>query len=192
MAKTKLLIIRHGEVRNPKNVVYGRLPGFPLSKKGRKGIKETSTELKKHTIDAIYSSPITRAIETAGIIGKEINKKTIIEPLLTEVDAYPVQGLSAKFFKERIEPNYYSKKWYAKGVEPAENIQKRMVAAMRKIHNENKNKTVLVVSHGDPIVMLKAYAEGKTFNYGYKIKNYVQKGRYLILEVDDNNKISVV
>ncbi len=65
---TNIYLVRHGEVYNPKQIVYGRLPRFGLSEKGRVEIEKTAEFLSDKKIEAIYSSPLLRARQTAGII----------------------------------------------------------------------------------------------------------------------------
>ena len=45
--KTKIIFVRYGEVNNPNNIWYGRIPGFYLSKKGKSQISETAHRLAK-------------------------------------------------------------------------------------------------------------------------------------------------
>jgi len=71
----KVFLLRHGEVSNPKSVLYGRLPGFYLSKKGKIHIKKTALKLKGDKVQKIYSSPLERAVETAKILISELSLK---------------------------------------------------------------------------------------------------------------------
>jgi len=62
-----LLLIRHGENEFVKTgKLPGRLPGIHLNEKGQKQAQALSDALKDVPIKAVYSSPLERAMETAG------------------------------------------------------------------------------------------------------------------------------
>ena len=72
MTKTTTIhFIRHGEVHNPDEIYYGRLPGFYLSARGRLQAEATAQVLREQKLDAIFTSPMERAVETAEIIASE-------------------------------------------------------------------------------------------------------------------------
>ena len=61
----KLIITRHGEtIENVKGIAMGSLPGN-LSKKGKKQAKLVAKRLKNININAIYTSDLKRAYDTA-------------------------------------------------------------------------------------------------------------------------------
>jgi broad specificity phosphatase PhoE len=63
-----VLGIRHGEVENPSNVIYARMPGFRLSARGREMAEQLGKRLSKAPVTAVYASPLERAQETAAAI----------------------------------------------------------------------------------------------------------------------------
>src|SRR6266700_7514412 len=71
--QTTIYLIRHGEVKNPDNIIYARLPKFDLSANGKKQAEQAAEFLKDKHIEAIYSSPLERAKQTAEIIQKELD-----------------------------------------------------------------------------------------------------------------------
>jgi broad specificity phosphatase PhoE len=78
-------LVRHGEVENPHGVLYGRIPGYHLSEAGRMMAKAAADFLADRDITALWSSPLERALETAGPIGAELGlpvevDKRLIEP----------------------------------------------------------------------------------------------------------------
>jgi broad specificity phosphatase PhoE len=81
-----LHLIRHGEVHNPRQILYGRLPRFRLSDSGRWQAKQCGKRLNGSGIDAIYSSPLLRARQTAEEIIRRCGpNKLHISRLLNEV-----------------------------------------------------------------------------------------------------------
>ena len=63
-------LVRHGEVENPKGIIYGRLPGFRLSERGRQQAAAAGRRLADADVGAIWASPLERAQETAQAIAE--------------------------------------------------------------------------------------------------------------------------
>jgi broad specificity phosphatase PhoE len=63
-------LLRHGEVWNPDNILYGRLDGFPLSPRGEEQAKAAAEYLATHDIGYLVSSPLERAVQTACPVGE--------------------------------------------------------------------------------------------------------------------------
>ncbi|WP_340559181.1 histidine phosphatase family protein [Streptomyces sp. GSL17-111] len=67
---TVVHLVRHGEVENPKGILYGRLPGYHLSDLGRWMADRVAESLAGHDIAHVVASPLERAQETAEPIAK--------------------------------------------------------------------------------------------------------------------------
>ena len=66
--QTRVHVMRHGEVHNPGGILYGRLPGFHLSDRGRAQAEAVADALAGRDIVAVIASPLQRAQETAAPI----------------------------------------------------------------------------------------------------------------------------
>ena len=64
-------LVRHGEVFNPQQLLYGRLPGFGLSRRGREQSRAAAQWLRARSLAALYNSPMQRARETAAILAEQ-------------------------------------------------------------------------------------------------------------------------
>src|SRR3989338_5839027 len=187
MKKTVIYFIRHGEVHNPKNVLYGRLPKFPLTPKGREDIKLLAQRLKNEGITHIYTSPMRRTRETAQIISEVLRIKPQISLYL--IETYDIhRGMPSSIFCQKIEPKLYSRKYILKGQESIESQAERMLKFINKVKKLHKGEKVIAVSHGDPIMITKAHLSGEKFTYDYKKENYIKKGDYFILEINGGYK----
>ncbi|NDD26560.1 MAG: histidine phosphatase family protein, partial [Actinobacteria bacterium] len=62
MPAQRIHLVRHGEVYNPSGVLYGRLPNFHLSDKGKLMAEAAAQELKMQNfpVKAIFTSPLVR------------------------------------------------------------------------------------------------------------------------------------
>ena len=149
--QTIFYFIRHGEVFNPDGILYGRLPNFPLSEKGRVEISETAQFLKSKHISRLYASPLHRAQETAQIIQKELQL-----PILTSEEILEVRtAYEGKLFAE-LDPKQFwvYDKPLSKADETIEQIGERMMTFVQKLVTEHSGEHIAVCSHGDPIMIL--------------------------------------
>ncbi len=79
------IFLRHGEVQNPKDILYYNIPGYELSQKGIKQAKHVAEKLKKDfKIEKIISSPLLRARQTSHIVNEVLKKKITISEEITE------------------------------------------------------------------------------------------------------------
>jgi len=79
-----LYFVRHGEVENPRHVVYARLPGFGLSDAGRRQALEAGRRLEAADLDLVVSSPLQRAVETATVLAEASGVEIRLDESLVE------------------------------------------------------------------------------------------------------------
>ncbi|WP_230006495.1 histidine phosphatase family protein, partial [Microbacterium sp. Bi128] len=67
MPADRLHLVRHGEVHNPRRVLYGRLPGFGLSVDGRRMARQAAEYIRglERPVGALVASPLQRTRESA-------------------------------------------------------------------------------------------------------------------------------
>ena len=100
----KIYLIRHGRQNSDLCNV-----DVPLCKEGIIQAELTADRLKKYDIDALYSSNLIRAVETAEIINRQLKVSHTIDERLKEIDFGGLTGLSGveiieqygEFVKER-------------------------------------------------------------------------------------------
>jgi broad specificity phosphatase PhoE len=157
---TKIFFVRHGEVNNPKNVCYGRLPGYPLSELGKKQAAQTAQELIGCDVAAIYSSPILRTKQTAQIIGKVLHLPVNYSDSLLEVKT-SMQGKNFDYILSKFpDVNLFASKANDISGDTIEDVSQRMQRFIRKIIKNYKGKNIVAVTHGDPIMLAKTQVEG--------------------------------
>ena len=69
---TRLFLVRHGRVHNPRQLAYGHLPRFRLDAEGREHAGRTAAWLAARGVTAIYTSPLLRTRQTARIIRQTV------------------------------------------------------------------------------------------------------------------------
>jgi broad specificity phosphatase PhoE len=159
----KYYIMRHGEaLSNIKEIVSCWPEKFknPLTKNGRKIVKESAKKLKNKKISLIFCSPLLRTKQTAEIVGKILKIKPRTDKRLREVgfgvfNFGPISNLWNYFSceEERI------KKGPPKG-ESYTDILKRVSDFFKEINKKYKNKNILIISHEGPFVFLEGMAKG--------------------------------
>jgi len=134
---TTLLIARHGETEWNRQERYQGHADPPLNATGRAQAEELGTSLAGDGVDAIYSSDLRRASETAEIVGARLGLPVGQEPGLREIDVGSWQGLT----KMQIDGRPWDGETY-------ERHSERVMRALRAIAAIHPDGRVLVVSHG--------------------------------------------
>lgn len=153
---TTIHFVRHGEVHNPTDVMYGRLPRFRLSERGVEQAKSAARYLKDHPIVAVFSSPMLRARQTAGIIAAEHGLKVQRTGLLNEIYT-PYQGKPHSVL-EAIEWRMYEN--IAPEYEQPQDVITRLEKFMQKVRAQYPTQAVVAVTHGDLVLHARLWALG--------------------------------
>ncbi len=159
-AETTVIFVRHGNVHNPGNLIYGRLPRFRLSKLGHEQLDRTGRFLAEIGVDAIYTSPLLRARQSAAILARHLpNARVRRCAWLAEV-ATSWQGESNKVVQETRGFSYYDPP-KAEGDETILDVFTRMDRALQLVLRRHRGQTSVCVSHGDPIKILRLGYSGR-------------------------------
>lgn len=163
----KLIIVRHGESEaNKKGIHQGQVLDTSLSKEGKKQAKIVAGKLKREDIEAIYSSDLKRAFETAEELGKIMQIKVYPDKRLREFSWGKFDKTPEK--REELFKEFY-KKELAKGISKYEirppdgenfwDLINRIKSFLEEI--KKYNKTVVVYSHGGAIKVVLNLLEGR-------------------------------
>lgn len=190
--KTIVYLVRHGDVHNPNQVVYGRLPKFPLSEEGKRQAHRLGKHLSGKNLSAIYASPLERTKETAAIVASYHPNITVqFDTRLLEVHSPQFEGKSVAE-AEKINWDFYREEFVAGGAESLEDLWKRMDHFLRDAIGKHTGQEIVVVSHGDPIMVSWAKHSGKPLVVeGIRGKDYVQRAKGFCLVFDEFSAIEV-
>ena len=149
-------MVRHGEVENPDRVVYADMPGFGLSDRGRAEATAAAEFLAGQAIDAIYSSPLERAQESAGLIGDACGLPVKTRPDLTEwLVARRWKGVTWEdlptAFPGELEAYLEHPTELAFAEESIPELGARVAAAAKELAASHPGRRIVLVSHQDPI-----------------------------------------
>ena len=158
------LLMRHGEAdNNVLRVVSSAHPNnHHLTEKGRMQAKEAAEKLKGRKIDVIVSSPLARAKETTDILAETIGfdaKKILFDMRLTETDFGAFEGKPTDEYHKHFPRE---KRFENAPGETLADQKKRMTAVLYELEEKYQGKTILLVSHSDPLWMLCCGAYGLT------------------------------
>lgn len=161
----KLYIVRHGETEWNKEKKLQGWQNSNLTEDGIASAKLLRKRLENINFDFVYSSPQTRAIETAGYIKKE-GEKLIILDEIKEMGFGEWQGLENEKLQSLYGEEYYNfwerpHLYKTCGGETFEELQSRVEVGINKVI-QNGGENVLIISHGVVIkaiqVMVKGYS----------------------------------
>lgn len=162
MTPTRLLLARHGET--DWNHV-GRWQGQadpPLNERGRRQAAELADRLAGDGIDAVYSSDLARASQTARVVADRLGLDVVQDPGLREIDVGSWSGLTRAEVEQRFPVGYA--RWLGGEIghdgETREQLASRVIDAARTIAGRHEGETVLLVTHGGVIRALRRHAAG--------------------------------
>jgi broad specificity phosphatase PhoE len=151
---TVLLLIRHAHTEAVGVYLAGRTHDVRLSPHGRAQAARLARALRSSSLDAIYSSPLARAMDTARAIAAGRHLRVRAADDLNEVDFGEWSGRTFVDLEAKPEWRTYNaaRSWapVPRG-EDAAALTARTIAALARIHAAHPGKTVAVVSHAELI-----------------------------------------
>ncbi|MFI5035961.1 MAG: histidine phosphatase family protein [Acidimicrobiales bacterium] len=153
---TTILLVRHGATATTGQILPGRAPGLHLSERGRTQAQAVATRLGElpRRPSALYFSPLERARETAAPIAKVLRLRAVAERGLLECDFGAWTGRRLAHLRRRAE-------WRAVQHSPStfrfpegesfDEMAHRVWETLERLAKRHRNRTIVVVSHADPI-----------------------------------------
>lgn len=144
---TIFYLVRHGETDwNRQHRVQGS-SDIPLNDTGRRQARGAARLLARRSLDTVYTSPLSRAVETAQIISDELGLGAPISDAgFVERDYGDAEGLTRTQINSR---------WRGStpipGQESRASVQRRVTAALHHLAKGNEGKHVVVTTHGGVI-----------------------------------------
>ena len=154
MPETVVHLVRHGQVENPRRVLYGRLPGYHLSARGQAQAELLAGHFAGARLAAVLASPLERAQQTAASIAaahglevrtdlRLIENSTIFEGAAGNLAWYILRHPKL-WWKLR---DLRAPSWGERNVDMVERVHAVVDAA----REEFAGRQVVLVSHQGPI-----------------------------------------
>jgi len=148
---TILYVVRHTDVYNPGDILYGRLPRFGLSGLGVQQAEITARALAEEPLTTIYTSPRLRARQTGRIIAAahpdaRLRTSRLLDEVLTGYQGRPhadLESINFNFYDNPLQP----------GDETLEAVWRRLERFVGTIRKRHPGQTVAAVTHGDPVII---------------------------------------
>ncbi len=149
-----LVLIRHGETEwNNQGRIQGHTD-MPLNACGIEQAHKLAQRFAAEKLDALYTSPLSRARTTAEIIGQKCGLVPVTDDRLREKGLGDLEGLTAKEFQARYPDLYHN--WMTSkdhfplpNEEPLAHLHERLEAFLADLHVAHPNGArVGIVSHG--------------------------------------------
>ena len=161
---TTMLLVRHGQTPTTGKVLPGRAKGLHLADEGRRQAEIAAERIAAlKSVEAVYSSPLERAKETAAPISKALGLRTKVDRGLFECDFGDWTGKELSKLNKLPEwktvqsaPSTFR---FPNG-ESFTEMQTRMVSTLDRLRQQHPGGTIVCVSHADTIKAAVAHALG--------------------------------
>ena len=149
----RITLVRHGETDwNKNHRIQGGSSDTLLNETGRQQAEKVALRLKSENIQAIYSSPLQRALDTARAIAKYHHLKIETEPSLRELEVGELEGVPVteigkhldKIMTDGNESGFPS---VMPGGESLVKLQERTWNSIRNIVQKHPGGEVVVICH---------------------------------------------
>jgi broad specificity phosphatase PhoE len=150
----KILLVRHGTTDWVEQQILHGITDIPLNEKGLTQAGQTANALKASGAHKIYTSSLTRCVQTAQAIGNQLNSEPILMDDLVELDFGWLEGRKfrdhdkGEFGKltEFYDSQIFNLIRMLSG-EPKKKFMARILTGWNRVLDENVDGTVIVVGH---------------------------------------------
>ena len=162
----EVYIIRHGKTDWNKECRFQGAKDIPLNEEGREAARKLGERLKDVHFDAVFSSPLSRAYETACIVARSAEKCD----LLTEISFGEFEGVPFDEWMNTDEPRKYffdkpglyvppkGGETFESGCERAE---KFIQTVLEPYYKNNPDARIMIVAHGAILAALMCVLENR-------------------------------
>ena len=162
MTRTVVHLLRHGEVENPRRILYGRLPDYHLSAAGRRMAERVAKAITDRDITYLACSPLERAQETAAPLAEALGLPVSSDGRLIEAgnsfEGMPFGPGDRALLHPAAWPRLRNPLRPSWG-EPYAEIAVRMLAAAKSARDHAEGHEAVCVSHQLPIWTVRRYLQ---------------------------------
>jgi broad specificity phosphatase PhoE len=160
---TTFFLIRHAACAGLGHTLWGRTDGVCLNERGRLQAQRLAERFRGLTLNAVYSSPLERAVETAEAIGRAVKLEVQSNPAFHEIDFGEWTGksfdeLSGDEHWRRF--NNHRSATKIPGGESFLEVQNRVAAELDALAMSYGKAQLAIVSHADVIKAAVGYFAG--------------------------------
>ncbi|MEO8288355.1 MAG: histidine phosphatase family protein [Chloroflexota bacterium] len=157
-AGTIVYFVRHTDVHNPDDILYGRLPRFGLSALGRQQADVTASVLAEEPVDVFFTSPQLRARQTLKVIAAAhpdapIHTSSLLAEVVTGWQGRPhsdLEGIGFNFYDNPLHP----------ADEGLDDLWVRIRKFVGRVRRGYPGNNVVALTHGDIVHLARAGFRG--------------------------------
>jgi broad specificity phosphatase PhoE len=156
---TRVFLVRHGATSLTAEDRFAGSTDVPLSEEGRRQAGSLAERLRRQPVDAIYTSPLGRALETARVLAAPHGLVPVVDPALREIDYGRWEGLTRDEVQATFAAEYAI--WEEDpftiapaGGESGVSVLNRALPVMRRIVERHRHRSVVVVAHKGTLRLL--------------------------------------
>lgn len=163
MKRTRIYLIRHGEVEGAEEKRYNGQSDVKLTPKGMAQIGFLQMRIQKHPVSAVYCSDLSRCVDGATLLASSYDLQPVKIQELREIDAGDWQGMTwddifkkhPKLWKKRLKDIVNTA--FPNG-ENLLDVAKRIRPVVEELVERHQGEEIVVVAHGgvNRIIMLDA------------------------------------
>lgn len=166
---TTVIFVRHGQSECNLSRRFAGQIDAKLTELGKAQVQSAAKELQKYPVTRIYSSPLSRAMDTAKPAAELLGLEIFPEPGLCEIAAGDWEGLSF----EEIEEKYPEEFDHLKGDrsllqlpngESMRQLYDRVTTCVKRLVSENRGGCIALFSHAMPLRSMICYWKGLPFS----------------------------
>jgi broad specificity phosphatase PhoE len=189
----RIWLVRHGETEwNATKRAQGQAD-VPLNQAGRLQAQVAAAQLDGVNLAGVYSSDLSRAIDTAEPIARAHGLEVVTDPAFREIDQGEWEGLGLEEIRARWPDLWGPARHYVQrpGGESPEQVQKRALEGMARVVERHKGGAVAIVSHGGTIRWIVAHALGYDLEGSARIRGLSNGGALAMDATLDNGNLEL-
>jgi probable phosphoglycerate mutase len=149
---TNFILVRHGQTGWNKQERFRGWVDVDLDDEGIKQAKAAAQRVVRWQVDAVYSSPLKRAMSTAQVIAKHFNVPVTPLDGITDMNFGDWQGLAIQEAREKFPEQFdfwlnSPHRLQIPGGETLEDVRRRAVATIEELAARHEDDTIAVVTH---------------------------------------------
>lgn len=191
---TRVLFVRHGHTDAVGRVLAGRTGEWPLTERGRAEADAVADLLAAEHVDAVFSSPLERSVETAARVAEQHTLPVLVAPALDEVDW---GAFSGRAFDELSADPAWQTFHRARPCHPPPGgehlvaVQDRLARWMASLAAlPGAGRVVVAVSHADPIRVALLHLLGASWELAPRLD--IPTGSVSAVEIGDAPRVLYV
>ncbi|NIM05380.1 MAG: histidine phosphatase family protein [Armatimonadetes bacterium] len=195
---TKFLVIRHGETQWNREMIFRGRQDIPLSEKGCEQARRLTESLSTEPIAAVYSSPLSRAADTAAAIASGRNVEVCLREELIDMNFGEWEGLAVNEVRERYPKEFdhwarSPEEAVPPGGEGLSAIRARVREGLEEWSQRHPEETLALITHRVVCKVILCEALGLSNSAFWKIQQdvcalnaiTVEDSRYVVLKMND-------